>query len=525
MKFMVSLAAGAALFCNLPAAIADNGVAGQLNAGTCAALKASLVLPEGVSLTSVKAVTSVSALESQLQPAQAKAFVPYCQITGEFEKRKGVKGKDYAIGFGLNLPFDWNGRFLFQGGGGLNGLIREPLGALAAGDTPALFRGFAVASTDSGHQSDTVFDPLFFEDQQALLNFYSGAVSKTAKLVSQLITGVYSQPAQTNYFVGCSTGGREAMTMSQRFPDLFDGIIAGAPARQTNYSEIADLYVAKTLRALSGNNQPPFSDKKQKAIEQALLAQCDGLDGREDGLIFAVEQCGFDPGKMICDGQQHSDSCLTTEEAEGLVTAFNGPVDSNGNNVYPGFFFDTGIDDKPARSAPGLLSAQPGPLGRARIDEPFDIDRELAIADGFPLEPGNATLTNLSTFVVEENKLMFFHGVSDPWFSAKDTLGYFKDMVAQNGGEEQVSQWSQFYFVPGMGHCRGGEQALDQFDMLTSLVDWVEKGDKPDSVVAWGESMPEEPRPLCPYPSVTTYKGEGDVSDADSYVCKTPESH
>ena len=120
---------------------------------------------------------------------------------------------------------------------------------------------------------------------------------------------------------------------------------------------------------------------------------------------------------------------------------------------------------------------------------------------------------------------MFFHGVSDPWFSAKDTLGYFNDMVAQNGGDEQVSQWSQFYFVPGMGHCRGGEQALDQFDMLSSLVDWVEKGDKPDSVIAWGESMPEETRPLCPYPSVTTYKGKGNGNDADSYVCKTPESH
>ena len=182
---------------------------------------------EGVDLA-IESAVYVSSVEQlatreRLSAAQQENFAPFCKITGYFEQRTGANGQSYAIGFGLSLPDDWNGRFLFQGGGGLNGVIREPIGALAAGEMPAVFRGFAVASTDSGHQSDTVFDPAFFADQVALLNFYSGAVEKTTRLAKQLVGDVYQQAPDNSYFVGCSTGGREAMTMSQRFPELFDG--------------------------------------------------------------------------------------------------------------------------------------------------------------------------------------------------------------------------------------------------------------------------------------------------------------
>lgn len=496
-------------------------LAEQTPAQRCEALTALTLPGSDMSIDSARYVSSADQLSpaNRLSEAQKANFTPFCQLTGQVEKRVGANGQAYAIGFGLSLPDDWNGQFLFQGGGGLNGLVRDPIGALAAGDVPALFRGFAVASTDGGHQSDTVFDTQFFADQQAMLNFYWRAVVKTTDIARQLLAAIFQQEAQTSYFVGCSTGGREAMSMSQRFPNLYDGIIAGAPARTTNLSEIADLWSANRLRQTAKPGEPVFSAQQQDFIVDSLLDKCDALDGQKDGLIFATEKCDFNPKALQCSADNHNAMCLTPAQADALADAFAGPKDSDGNNVYPGFYFDTGIRDGGARSAPGLLHAVAGPLGRARQDMPFDIQREMAIAKDFPLAAGNAVLTNLSTFAQQGHKILFFHGVSDPWFSAKDTLNYFNAMQAHNGGADAASQWSQFYFVPGMGHCAGGSQTLDNFDMLSALTDWVEQGNSPQQIIATGESMPGVSRPLCPYPSVSTYV-DGDPALASSYQCR-----
>lgn len=496
-----------------------------MNAQRCAAMGNDSAFPEGVDITEASYISSVDdvATKDRLTEEQKANFKPFCKLTGYFEKRVGADDANYAIGFGLSLPDDWNGKFLFQGGGGMNGIIREPLGTLAAGKVPAIFRGFAVATTDGGHHSDVRFNPSFFADQEALLNFYSGAVEKTTVLVGDLLNTIYQQSPEKNYFVGCSTGGREAMTMSQRAPRLFDGIIAGAPARQTNRSEIANLWNAKRLRdASESGNETPFSAPQRKRIVSELLAQCDAIDGIEDGLIFATAQCDFDPKALQCDAQE-TDSCLTEPQITALTEALAGPKTADGEQVYPGFYFDTGIDQDPATGIPGLLRAQPGPFGSARINEPFDIERELDIATGFPLEPGNAVLTQLSTFAHEGHKLMFFHGVSDPWFSAKDTFEYYQEMAKANGGLEATLDWSKFYFVPGMGHCQGGEHTLDQFDMLSSLVSWVEENEEPEGVVAFGKTMPGVEKPLCPHPTITTYSGKGDPKDAANYSCEIPK--
>jgi pimeloyl-ACP methyl ester carboxylesterase len=473
--------------------------------------------------TYISSPQDLDAKINRLNPAQVAGFKPYCKLTGFFEKRTGADNLPYAIGFGLSLPDDWNGKFLFQGGGGLNGLIREPLGSTAAGDVPALFRGFAVASTDGGHQSNTVFDPSFFADQRALLNFYAGAVEKSTQVALELLETVYQQSPKQRYFVGCSTGGREAMTMSQRFPELFDGIIVGAPARQTNYSEIADLWSAKRLRLASNDQQtPPFSTVQQQAIVTEVLAQCDATDGLADGLIFDVEGCDFKAEKLLCETNSASNACLNQGQVSALKDAFAGPRSQSGEQVYPGFYFDTGIAATGQRSVPGLLQAVPGPLGAQFINEPFDINKQLAIAKNFPLAGGNALLTNLTTFAHNGGKIMFFHGVSDPWFSAKDTLQYYQAMLADNGGDA-ATNWSQFYFVPGMGHCGGGEQTLDNFDMLTKLDNWVENQQQPTSVVATGQSMPGISRPLCPYPQIPFYTGQGDAQLASAFECRNPQ--
>jgi len=491
----------------------------QTPAQRCEAYTALALDGSDMTITSAEYITDVNQSDwlERLGPVQRGNFKPFCKLTGYFEKRTGAEDKPYAIGFGLSLPDEWNGRFLFQGGGGLNGVIREPLGAIAAGDVPAVFRGFAVASTDSGHQSETVFDPSFFADQLALLNFYAGAVEKTTRLTKSLVTNIYQQAPDNSYFVGCSTGGREAMTMSQRFPELFDGIVAGAPARRTNLSEIADLWSAKRLRMASeSGNETPFSTEQQAFIVDELIARCDGLDGNEDGLIFNVEACDFAPQQLSCANNNHA-QCLSADEVTALDEAFAGPKLPDGRQVYPGFYFDTGINAS-GRGIPGLLQAEPGPLGRSRLDMPFDIIREVTIAENFPLAPGNAVLSNLSTYRDNGGKLLFFHGVSDPWFSAKDTLKYFNEMAAANGGHEAVAGWSQLYMVPGMGHCGGGEKTLDQFDMLSAVVNWVEQNEAPREVIAKGQSMPGESRPLCPFPQVATYT-QGDATQAGAYQC------
>ena len=166
------------------------------------------------------------------------------------DSRTGADGKSYGIGFALALPGDWNGRFLFQGGGGLNGNVGFPIGAQASGGTPALVRGFAVVSTDTGHQGGG-FDASFMAEQQASLDFAYQAVGRVAELAKQIIARYYAKPPDRSYFAGCSTGGREGMLMTQRYPRYFDGVISGAPAMRTNFSGIGDEWVATMLNTVA----------------------------------------------------------------------------------------------------------------------------------------------------------------------------------------------------------------------------------------------------------------------------------
>src|SRR6186997_2779721 len=170
-----------------------------------------------------------------VRQAQEKEGV--CRVDGVLDERTGRDGKPYGIGFAVALPANWNGHFLFQGGGGLNGSVSPPLGAQYAGERSALVRGFAVASTNSGHQG-AVFDGSFLNDQQAALNFLFQAVPEVTVVAKQIIAQHYRRPNQHAYFLGCSTGGREAMMMSQRFPNYFDGIVAAAPAMRTSFSNL-----------------------------------------------------------------------------------------------------------------------------------------------------------------------------------------------------------------------------------------------------------------------------------------------
>jgi len=180
----------------------------------------------------------------------------YCRVDGVIDKRNGADGQPFGIGFALAMPAEWNGRFLMQGGAGLNGFVAPPLGAIAAGDAPALVRHFAVVSTDTGHRGNGVFDATFMRDQQAALDFAYIAIGRVANLAKEIVTRYYGRPADHSYFSGCSTGGREGMVMAQRYPTYFDGIVSGAPAMRTRRSNIAVRSMVIAFNQIAPRDQP-----------------------------------------------------------------------------------------------------------------------------------------------------------------------------------------------------------------------------------------------------------------------------
>lgn len=464
------------------------------------------------------------------QGIDADGLPPHCLIEGVINRRTGVDGVEYGIGFALALPREWNGRFLFQGGGGLNGTVRPPLGTGATGGRSALERGFAVASTDSGHEG-AGFDSSFFADQQAALNFLYQAIDKVNAAAEALIQEHYGRRAEHDYYVGCSTGGREAMIASQRFPREFDGIVAGAPAMRTGYSNLAMRSVSIALnhvaeRDADGDPIPgtALTSAEQQLVVDGVLEQCDARDGLADDMIFDTAGCDFDPGTLVCGNDAAADECLTEAQADAIRAAMAGPKTDDGHAVYSGYFYDTGINASGRGAIPGLLNGAPSPVGGPVTALEQDVAAEARAVAMDPSTAGDTyRWTNLSTFSGHGGRLLFYHGVSDPWFSAMDTVEYYERLAAANGGAASVREFSRLFLVPGMGHCGGGELALDRFDMLSAIVDWVENDTAPERVTATGDAFPARSRPLCPYPEHAHYSGEGDPDDAASFSCRNPE--
>ena len=458
-------------------------------------------------------------------PSQVK-LPAYCRFDGVIDRRTGAAGVSYGIGFAVALPQEWNGRFLLQGGGGLNGSVQMPLGANAAGADPALVRGFAVASTDTGHEGSGGFDNRFMQDQQASLDFAFIAIGRVAEVARRIIAIHYGKPADHSYFSGCSTGGREAMLMAERYPAYFDGIVAGSPAMRTSYSGIGDRWVAASLNEIAPKDdkglpvtRDALSESDKKAVIEGVLNQCDALDGVKDRMILNPKACRFDPRTLICKGAK-TEGCLSAAQAAALEKGFGGPKDSKGRQVYPGFFFDTGIAS--TQGIPGLLHGGSTPVGPGFTDIGMDVDAavERVLSDSAEPLTTTARWTNLNTFSGHSGKLIFYHGVSDPWFSALDTIDYYERMTKANGGDDKVRPWSRLFLVPGMGHCAGGPETLDSFDALGAVVRWVEEGVAPESLTAIGRSFPGRSRPLCAYPLHAHYKGKGDTEDAANFECR-----
>jgi hypothetical protein len=495
-----------------------------LSATPCAALKDFKLASHAVQIDSAQQIAAGPMTGGPPGPVGPRGSLPaYCKVDGSIDKRTGRNGKPYAIGFSVALPDEWNGRFFFQGGGGLNGAVNPPIGAQYVGDKPALAQGFAVVSTDSGHKG-TNFDGTFLEDQEAALNFLYDAVGKVTVVAKEIVAQRYGKPADHAYFVGCSTGGREAMILSQRFPNYFDGIVAGAPAMRTGYSNLGLRWATTALNAIAPKNEQglpqtreALGDAGRKLVNDGMLAACDALDGARDGLVFAAPSCKFDPTVLACNGAK-TDSCLSAAQVDAVKKVMVGPKASDGRQVYPGYLWDTGVTNTRGGLA-GVLVGTPIPEGPTN-GTTMNVDAEAARAhDARGMVGDSNAWTNLSTFQGKGGKLIFFHGVSDAWFSSLDTIQYYERLAADNG-PDPLANWSRLFLVPGMGHCSGGERTTDRFNMLEPIMSWVEKGIAPERVIATGASLPGESRPLCPYPAHAHYDGKGDSKDAASYSCR-----
>jgi feruloyl esterase len=495
----------------------------------CAALR-NLQLP-GVALSEISAewIPAGPAPRPFAPPPAANVLPAYCRLQGTLNRRQGVDGHAYGVGFALALPATWNGRFLFQGGGGFNGVLPPPYGVSAAGGTPALARGFAVVSTDSGHSAPggNALDTAFLRDQQATLDFAYQAVERVTTVAKAIIARHYAQPISRSYYAGCSTGGREAMLAAQRYPLEFDGVIAGAPNMRINYAVLGLDWVNVQLNQVAprGTNGQPVtrealsSTQKQTVIE-GIRNACDANDGLRDGLVFNTSACRFDPKTLVCGGTDGGGGCLTAAQAVALERAFAGPRMKDGRQLYVPFPFDTGIADGAQAFIPGLLYG--GFNGSSASTTDPDAAARWADGDAPSALTDTYRWTNMTTFANRGGKMIFFHGLSDPTLSALDTVDYYNRLTVANGGTDAVERWSRLFLVPGMGHCGGGSLTTGSFDLLTALVDWVERNIAPDAVIASRPGEPRLTRPLCPYPRYAHYSASGDPNEASSFACRAP---
>ncbi len=480
--------------------------------------------------------------------AATGAFLPgHCVVTGSINPRVGVDGKNYAIGFQLSLPDNWNGRFLFVGGGGNDGVLRDTSlsTSISIGTPSPLGQGFAVVSTDGGHIGTTAS---FGADPQARIDHAYNSYDKTAVSAKSLIASHYGRKPDRSYFSGCSGGGRQGMVFSQRFPDYFDAITAGAPAmRVSSGATVAAMWNTIALNAIapqdaSGNRilSQAFSNADLNLVANAVKSSCDAADGVADGMVNNTKACQFNPAVLQCSGAKGGD-CLSAGQVDALAKVFTGPRNSAGQALYAGQPWDPGL------AAPGWRAWTLGSSTTATPDaryitlmvdaliNEFFTPPDLSfnpLAFNFDTDPARMSAYSaiydtyaddkLTAFRQRGGKLLLIHGMSDPIFSAKDTVDYYERLAANNGGMASTQGFARTFLVPGMNHCSGGP-ATDSFDSIQTMVDWVEKGVAPDTIAARAlptqTDYPNRTRPLCPYPQFAKYKGTGSVEDAGSFVC------
>jgi pimeloyl-ACP methyl ester carboxylesterase len=488
-------------------------------------------------------IKSALLVDANVLQADGVNLPAHCVVAGEMYPRTGVNGVRYSMGFELRLPMNWNGRFQFQGGGGVDGTIRPAYGTLRDGVTPALAQGSAVVTSDMGHTGTSTRDATFGLDPQARIDWGYNTVDKVTLLSKDLIRRFYGKPAQYAYYVGSSGGGRQGMMMAQRFPLHFDGIVSGAPILEQHLAQIGSMQMLQEFTAIApkdASGQPilsrSFDDSDLKLITAGLLKKCDALDGIADGLIENYPACSYDVSELQCTGPKDS-SCLSAAQATAFNKVMSGPRNSAGVLLYPPAPWDTGVAEAAWRSdqigtATGSVPNSskytnqsikyvfmtPATPNFDYLKFNFDTDPQSMLASA-AITATNST--NYEGFKARKGKHLVYVGLADTLVNPSGVNRWYRELVAANGGLEATKQFARFFNVPGMGHSSGGA-ALDRFDPVTAIYNWVEQGQAPDSLAATGTRFPGRSRPICSYPQIARYQGTGSADVAANFRCTAP---
>lgn len=505
-------------------------------------------------------------------------YSAYYLIRGKVNERTGIDGKTYAIGFEMRLPLAWNGRFLHQVNGGNDGVVvpaeGDPRNLNAVNGITGLARGFAVLSTDAGHDGK---DPAnagfglaqgnaFGLDPQARADYGYAATGTMVTVAKKIIRHFYGKDPAYSYMFGCSNGGRHGMVAASRYPEHYDGILAGNPGLQLPKAAVQHAWDVQSFRIAHPDIRKSFSREDMQLVGFKVVEKCDALDGLEDGLIADMRRCQekFKLSELKCPGEKKAD-CLSANQVKALELSMGGPKNSAGKQLYSDWPYDSGMgaenwrfwklesgipdwDGLPliATMGAGSLSyiftvpptktpGDPASLLKFLMDFDFDKDAPKIFArdETFkesPMEvmaPPDVSDPKLKDFKARMGKMIIYHGVSDGVFSTNDIVEWYERLTRNYGGD--ATDFVRLFLIPGMSHCRGGP-ATDQFDALSALMTWVEAGQAPDKIIASVDPLnPEVPanwdkkrtRPLCVWPNIPKYKG-GDKEKAESFKCELP---
>ena len=447
----------------------------------------------------------------------ARAGVPHCVLRGAVNERTGSDGKPYAIGFEMRLPERWNGRYFDQVNGGNDGAVVPAYGGLG-GNQPdsALARGYAVLSSDSGHDGQANRDAglvggnLFGFDEQARLDYgYTANVTLTP-LAKSIIEHYYGRRPEYSYMVGCSNGGRHAMVGATRLTREFDGFLAGDPGFNLPQAALQHAWDIQSFAQADNDPKQAFSRDDMRLVASAVLAQCDALDGAKDGIVGALAACQktFDVDKLAC-GADNSGKCLAPKQLAALKRSFAGPTDKKGRRLYASWLFDAGLggndwrgwklespipgfDGLPliavlgAGSLAQIFTTPPTevagtPQGLLGYLRGFDFDRDApkieattpkyAVSAMDFMAPTDWRKPKLAELKAAGGKLIVYHGASDGAFSIQATIDWYEKLRANNA--ELPADWSK-----------------------------------------------TRTRPLCEWPKVARYRGTGDLESAASFQCE-----
>jgi Tannase and feruloyl esterase len=442
----------------------------------------------------------------------------FCRVTATL-----TPSSDSDIKAEVWLPASgWNGKYQAVGGGGWAGAISYP--AMAA----AVAAGYATASTDTGHTGGTADFALGHPEK--LIDFGYRAIHETTVFAKPVIDAFYGAAPKVAFFNGCSTGGRQAITEAQRYPNDFDGIVAGASAWDGMRMHAIRVAVSQLVNR---NADGVIPAAKFPMIHAAVLDACDALDGVKDGVIENPLACKFDYAKLACpstsSGQADTTNCLTpgqVESAKALTTPLKDIrtgklIDER--HLWPGS--ELGWTNLGGASPLGLSSSG---LANILYKDPkwdwrsFEVAKgieEAAKADGGALFSGDP---NLKPFFDRGGKLLMYHGWSDQQVTPQTSTIYY-DKVLKTVGKDAAAKGIALFMVPGMMHCQGGV-GTDVFDKMGTIEQWVASGRAPAQIVASHRTngTVDKTRPLCRYPEIAKYKGSGDTNDAASFACGLP---